>query len=175
MVAEPRDTGPFTQAKGGGRARALFRIGKPLEMGKLPPNRQEFWGDSKMRIARTTGLAAAAAALAVPATAQDTGWTTVGRASVGADAASGSITVRWDPSFRQGMFCTDGNSIKLQDATLRFQDGTTKVVKVRQKLADGGCSRPIAVPRKSDVETVDIAYDPATLAGGKVKVQLVAR
>jgi hypothetical protein len=129
-----------------------------------------------MTFARITGLAAAAAALlAAPAAAQETGWTTVGRASVDGGAASGSIKVRWDPSFRQGMFCTDGSAIRLGDATLRFEDGTSKVVKVRQKLGDGGCSKPIAVPRKRQVATVDIAYDAATLAGGKAKVQLVAR
>ena len=129
-----------------------------------------------MTLARITGLAAAAAALlAAPATAQETGWTTVGRASLGPDAASSTMKVRWDPQFRQGMFCTDGHAIKLGDATLRFEDGTAKVVKVRQKLADGGCSKPIAVPRKSHVATVDIAYDSATVAGGKAKVQLVAR
>lgn len=128
-----------------------------------------------MSVARITGMAAAAALLAAPAIAQETGWTSVGRASVGADAASGSIKVRWDPNFRQGMFCTDGSAIRLTDATLRFEDGTSKVVKVRQKLADGDCSKPVAVPRKSQVATVDIAYDAATLTGQKAKVQLVAR
>lgn len=128
-----------------------------------------------MSAARMTVIAAAAALLATPAAAQETGWTQVGRASVGADAASGSIKVRWDPSFRQGMFCTDGSAIRLTDATLRFEDGTSKIVKVRQKLTDGGCSKPVAVPRKSQIATVDIAYDAATLTGEKAKVQLVAR
>jgi hypothetical protein len=129
-----------------------------------------------MSVARITVIAAAAAALlAAPAIAQESGWTTVGRASLGADATSGSIKVRWDPSFRQGMFCTDGSAIRLAEATLRFEDGTSKIVKVRQKLADGDCSKPIAVPRKSQVSTVDIAYDAATLTGEKAKVLLVAR
>ena len=128
-----------------------------------------------MRLGRTIVIAAAAAILAGPATAQDSGWSTVGRVTVGPDASSGTMTVRWDPSFRQGMFCADGAGVRLADATLRFADGTSKIVKVRQKLADGGCSKPIAVPRKSQVATLDIAYDSATLNGGKAKLQLAAR
>ena len=129
-----------------------------------------------MRGSTIVGFAAAGAALlAASAAAQDSGWTTVGRTAVGPDAATGSIPVKWDPSFRQGMFCTDGSQIRLNDATLRFEDGTAKVVKVRQKLAEGSCSKPIAVPRKSHIATVEIGYDSATLAGGKAKVQLVAR
>ena len=127
-----------------------------------------------MRFARTIGCAAAVAAIAGPAAAQGSGWTPVGRAMVAPDAASGTIEVRWQRAFREAMLCVDGHGIRLAAATFRFEDGTTKVVKLRQALADGGCSKPFSMPRKT-VSSADIGYDPASLGGAKAKVQLTAR
>ena len=128
-----------------------------------------------MSFARSIGLAVAAAAMAAPALAQDTGWTTVGRTAVGPDSSSGTIQVRWDPDFRQAMFCVDGHGMRLDQATLRLEDGSTRVVKLRQTLADGACSKPLSIARKTKLAAVDIAYDSGSLDGAQAKVQLTAR
>ncbi|HEY0111573.1 MAG TPA: hypothetical protein VGB59_00315 [Allosphingosinicella sp.] len=128
-----------------------------------------------MGFAKIIGAAAVAAALAAPSVAQDSGWRTLGRAPVNPEATSGTINVRWDPNLREAMFCVDGHGVRLTDATLRLQDGSAKLVKIRQTLADGGCSKALPLPRKADVASVDIAYDSASLGGAKAKVQLTAR
>ena len=128
-----------------------------------------------MSFAKTIGFVVAAAVLAAPAGAQGTGWTTVGRTVVQPDAGSGSMDVRWEKAFREAMLCVDDHAIKLTEATFRFADGSSKAVKLRQTLADGACSKPLSVPRKSDVASVDIAYDSASLGGSKAKVQITAR
>jgi hypothetical protein len=127
-----------------------------------------------MNFARWTGLAVAAAAIAAPAGAQS-GWTTIGRAAAEPEASTGTMQVRWNASFREGMFCVEGHGVKLTDAIVRLQDGSSKVVKVRETLADGGCSKPVVLPRKADVASIDVGYDAASLRGAKAKLQLTAR
>ena len=128
-----------------------------------------------MSFARTIVLAAAAAAVAAPAGAQGSGWTTIGRGATEPDSDSGTIAVRWDPDFREAMLCVEGHAIRVAEATLRFEDGSSKVVKLRQLLADGACSKPLAVPRKAKVASVDIGYDGESLAGAGAELQIAAR
>lgn len=127
-----------------------------------------------MSFARTIALAAAAAAVATPALAQGS-WTTVGRGVTEPDSQSGTIAVRWDPGFREAILCVEGHDIRVAEATFRFEDGSAKVVKLREFLADGACSRPLSVPRKAEVASIDIGYDGASLDGAKAEVQVAAR
>lgn len=127
-----------------------------------------------MDLARGAALAAMAAMLGVPAAAQ-TAWSAVGRVKVDAEASAGTIEVKWQPSFREIMLCTEGSAIKLDQLVLRFSDGKSQAVKLRARLADDGCSKTVSVSKGRDLATAEVAYDAASLAGGKTRLQLVAR
>jgi hypothetical protein len=127
-----------------------------------------------MSLARGAALAALGGMLAVPALAQS-GWLQVGRTHVDGASATGTIEPRWEPTFSEAMVCTDGGALKVNDVTFRMRDGKTQHARLRLRLADGGCTKALKVGRKRDLAGVDIAYDPASLGGGKTKLQLVAR
>ncbi len=127
-----------------------------------------------MAVPKAAVLAAIAMVVAAPAAAQS-GWTGVGGRRVGGDAGRGTITVRWQAQFREIMFCVEGRAVRLLDADIRFRDGRSQNVRIRSRIPDGGCSRVSAVGRNRDIATVDIAYDPASLEGGRVDVDLFAR
>jgi hypothetical protein len=112
--------------------------------------------------------------LAVPAFAQS-GWLQVGKAHLDGSAGIGTIEPRWAPNFSEAMLCSEGGAIKVNDATFRMRDGKVQRLKLRVRLADGGCTKAFSVGRKRDVAGVDIAYDAASLGGGKTRLQLVAR
>ena len=127
-----------------------------------------------MNMRKAAGLAAMLAACAAPALAQ-TGWTTVGHAALAAEAGIATITPRWQPQFREIMFCTEDHDVRLLDAAIRFRDGRTQTIKIRARVADGGCSRMASVGRNRDIAGVDIAYDPASLGGGRARLLFSAR
>lgn len=118
-------------------------------------------------------MIALAALLAAPAAAQS-GWTTVGAGRLDTSGA-GKMTVRWQPAFREMMFCADEGAVKLNEATLRFGDGRAKVLKLRAALKDMGCSKALSVGKNQDLTAIELAYDPASLKGDKAKVSLAAR
>jgi hypothetical protein len=127
-----------------------------------------------MSLARSAALAALLGLIAAPAVAQK-GWSAVGRAKIDSEAATGTLEVKWQPGYREIMLCAEGNAVKLDTLVLQFRDGKSQPVKLRARLADGGCSKTASVARNRDVATADISYDRASLAGGKTRLQLYAR
>lgn len=127
-----------------------------------------------MAFPRAAAAAAIVLALAAPALAQS-GWTAVGGRAVSGEAGRDTIAVRWQPQFREIMFCVEGRAVRLLDGTVRYRDGRSQSVRVRARIADGACSRMANVGRNRDIATVDIAYDPASLEGGRTEVEVFAR
>jgi hypothetical protein len=117
-------------------------------------------------------VAALAAAVAAPAMAQ--GWTTVGAGRLD-ESGNGTVKIRWQPEFRNLMFCADEGPVKLDAATLRLRDGSSKVLKLKAAIKDMDCSKTLSVPKNLDIATIDLAYDPASLKGARTKVSLTAR
>jgi hypothetical protein len=113
-------------------------------------------------------------AVSAPAIAQS-GWAQVGSSTAEAGAGTASMTPTLDPRYREIMFCVDGHLIRLNDATIHFEGGTQQTLRVRERIADGGCSRMSTIGSRHRIERVEIAYDAATLAGAGAHVQLYAR
>jgi hypothetical protein len=111
---------------------------------------------------------------AAPASA-GSGWTSIGSAKLDGAAASATAKLRWNGDYRQLLVCADGGAVKLSQATLRFADGSAKPVRLRARLADGSCLAEMSVPKGRGVESVDFAYDPASLAGAATRITLAAR
>jgi hypothetical protein len=122
-------------------------------------------------------VAIACLAAAGPALAQSgTGWYGIGQAAVAPDAASVTIAAHGESGNREIMFCVDGHAMRLGDATLHFQGGGTQSIHIAERLADGGCSRGKSLSgRNRAVESADVTYDQAILAGGTAHVQLFVR
>ena len=116
-------------------------------------------------------------AVAGPALAQSgTGWYGIGQAPAATDAASVTIAARGEPRNREIMFCVEGHAMRLGDAVLHFQGGGTQSIHISERIADGGCSRGKSLSgRNRAVESADVTYDQAILAGGAVRVQLFVR
>jgi hypothetical protein len=122
-------------------------------------------------------LALACLAAAGPAMAQSgSGWYGIGQAAAAPNAGSVAIAAHGDPHNREIMFCVEGHIMRLGDATLHFQGGGTQSIHISERIADGGCSRGKTLSgRNHVVESAEVTYDRAILAGGTAHVQLYVR
>jgi hypothetical protein len=117
-------------------------------------------------------------AAAGPALAQSgTGWHGIGQASAAPDAGNVHIAAAGGAhSDREIMFCVEGHIMRLNEATLHFQGGGTQSIRISERVADGGCSRGKTLSgHEHTVESADVTYDQAILAGGSAHVQLFVR
>ena len=130
-----------------------------------------------MRISMRAALAAGLATIAATALAQGgTGWHGIGQAVAPADAASVTISATGDTRDREIMFCIEGHAMRLNNATLHFQGGGTQTMRISERIADGGCSAGKTLSgRNHAVESAEVSYDQAILAGGTAHVQLFVR
>lgn len=130
-----------------------------------------------MNISKRAIAVAWITALAAPAAGQSgSGWYGIGQAAAPADAASVTIAARGESTNREIMFCVEGHVMRLNQATLHLQGGGTQTIRIIQRVADGGCSRGRSLSgRNRAVESAEVTYDQAVLAGGTAHVQLFVR
>ena len=116
-------------------------------------------------------------AMAGPALAQSgTGWHGIGQATAAPDAGNVHVAATGGTRDREIMFCVEGHVMRLNNATLHFQGGGTQSIHISERIADGGCSRGKSLSgRNRAVESADVTYDQAILAGGTAHVQLFVR
>jgi len=120
-------------------------------------------------------LAVCLTALVAPALAQS-GWTGIGQAAATPEAASVTINARGEARQREIMFCLEGHLLRLNEAVLHYQGGATQNVRLRQRVADGGCSRMATLSGRNRIlVSAHVAYDPATLEGARTQVQIFVR
>lgn len=125
--------------------------------------------------ARTAVLAALVAlAAAAPALAQ-TGMGLIGHRVVdGADRDS--IPARGSAQYREIMICVENAPVAFQEVVVRFRNGGTQNIRLRQRIAAGRCSRVVGLSgRDRDIQAVDFTYAPAAGGGTRPTVQLYAR
>ena len=115
--------------------------------------------------------------LAAPAAAQSgSGWHGIGQAVAPADAASVTIAAHGESDNHEIMICIEGHVMRLHQATLHLQGGGTQTIRISERVADGGCSVGHGLTGRSRaVESADVTYDQAILAGGTARVQLFVR
>ena len=116
-------------------------------------------------------------ALAAPAVAQSgSGWHGIGQALAPTDAGSVTVAAHGEANNHELMICIEGHVMRLNQATLHLQGGGTQVMRFNARVADGGCSDGKSLNGRSHaVESVDVTYDQAVLAGGTAHVQLFVR
>ncbi|HEU0100033.1 MAG TPA: hypothetical protein VFQ67_14825 [Allosphingosinicella sp.] len=123
--------------------------------------------------------AAAVAVLTLAAAASAQGgraWQGIGKGTATPDSGSVAIPARGGPRDRELMICAEGRAIRLNVATLRFEGGATQSLKIGERLADGGCTGGKGFSgRNHSVESIEVAYDKATLAGGTARIELFVR
>jgi len=125
-------------------------------------------------IKRKAAALAVLAGLSAPALAQS-GWAQVGHSTAAGSQDKTMMTPTLDPRYREGMICVDGHVIRLTEATLHFEGGTSRSVRLGARVTDGGCSRSFTFGSRSRIERIEVGYDPATLNGNSAQVQLYAR
>lgn len=130
-----------------------------------------------MRISARAALAAGLATLAAGVSAQGgTGWHGIGQAVAPTDAASVTIAATGGPRDREIMFCVEGHAMRLNQAVLHFEGGGTQSMRISERIADGGCSAGKTLSGHNHaVQSADVTYDQAILAGGAAHVQLFVR
>lgn len=121
------------------------------------------------------GVAAGLAMVAAGSATAGTGWSTIGSAKFDGGAGTATAQLRWQAAFREMMVCAEGGAVKLGEATLRFRDGSVRVMKLRSRLNDGACTAPLSVGKGRDAASMDLAYEAAATAGGAGKLMLAAR
>jgi hypothetical protein len=114
-----------------------------------------------------------AAASAAPAAAQ-TGMGLIGERVVdGVDRDT--IPARGGAQYREIMFCVENAPVAFQEVTVRYRNGGTHNVRLRQRIAAGRCSRVVGLSgRDRDIREVEFSYAPAA-GGARPTVQLYAR
>jgi len=113
--------------------------------------------------------------LAAPALAQS-GWTGIGHAPATPEAGSVTVPARGGARQREIMFCVEGHLVRLNEAVLHYEGGAIQNLRLRQRVADGGCSRMATLSGRNRILTsAVVAYDPATLEGGRTQVQIFVR
>jgi hypothetical protein len=116
--------------------------------------------------------------LASPVAAQSsgTGWHGIGQAVAPADAGSVTVATHAEANNHEFMVCIEGHVMRINQATLHFEGGGTQVMRIGERVADGGCSAGKSLSNHNHaLESADVTYDQALLAGGTSRVQLFVR
>jgi hypothetical protein len=127
-----------------------------------------------MQISRLTAIIAAFA-VAAPAAAQS-GWTRLGHREVNDSVERDRIEARGGARYRQVMICVEEAPVRFASVVVRYRNGATQDVSLRELIRAGACSRDIQLRgRDRDIEAVDFTYEAASLGRGRAKVELFAR
>jgi hypothetical protein len=124
---------------------------------------------------RAAVLAAIAlAVVAVPVLAQP-GMGMIGRRLVADTAERDTIPVTGSDHYGTLMICVDDAPIRFQEIVVRYKDGSARNVRLRALVAAGRCSREIELGGRRELAGVEIAYQAASLGGGRALLQLFGR
>jgi hypothetical protein len=93
-----------------------------------------------------------------PASAQS-GWRTVAYKTVGAGTDRDTIRVRGDARYRQVRLCSINRPIVMQDFSVRFANGRTQDIRVRNRIAAGSCTRAAELNGgRRNIEEIRLVY-----------------
>lgn len=126
------------------------------------------------RIGWAAAAAGVAGMLGVAPAAAGSGWTGVGQASLDGGAGTVTAPLRWQSGFSEMLVCADGGTVRLTGATLHLADGTTKTMRLGERLKQGGCAAELRVGRGRDIAAIDFAYE-APPSGGAHELSVAAR
>lgn len=126
-------------------------------------------------LARITLAAATAVALAAPAFAQD-GWVQLGTRGVTDRVDRDTIGVPGRQWFRQVKVCVYGHVVRFYDIDVRFANGSSQRLSVRDLIPAGGCTRNIDLAgRARNIAAIDFTYEAASIGPGRAEIRAFAR
>jgi hypothetical protein len=128
-----------------------------------------------MSYARSAMLAAIALAAVAPPVLAQPGMGMIGRRLVADTAERETIPVTGSDHYGTLMICVDDAPIRFQEIVVRYKDGSARNVRLRALVAAGRCSREIELGGRRELAGVEIAYQAASLGGGRAVVQLFGR
>jgi hypothetical protein len=128
-----------------------------------------------MALMRKMTAAALVLLVAAPAAAQSV-WNRVGSRPISDSVDRDAIPVQDGEVYSQIVLCSDGAPLRLNDVTVRFRDGGSQDLAVRDKIERGGCtdSYDLRAPNDRHIDSVAFTYQ-ATSGGRPARVRLMAR
>lgn len=126
-------------------------------------------GDMRRKNVRNKLIAAALAAscLAGPVLARESAWMGLGVRPINATTTTQTIEVADTNVPRELQFCSDGSPVQILTVDLRYRNGDTQTVQVRERVRAGDCSREIGLRnRTAELASVTFTTNPAILAAG---------
>jgi hypothetical protein len=104
-------------------------------------------------------------------------WDYLGEANVDGAADHDRITVtRTEGTFRAIQLRVERAPIEFNRVVVHYSNGQSDPVPVRERIAEGGASRAIDLPgQRRAIQSVEIWYERAKLAGAKPRVTLYGR
>ena len=104
-------------------------------------------------------IPAAIAAIAVPASAQQRGWQTIGQRSIEYGVDRDKIELRGNARHRQVRICAVGRDFKLLDADVNFANGGEQDISESRTIRAGTCTRSVDLRGdRRDITSVKLFY-----------------
>jgi len=129
--------------------------------------------------ALAAGAVATTLLAAVPADAQRyyfRTWRTIGFTTVSGGVDRDTIRVRGDSRFRAVRLCVFNAPLVMRDFDIRFANGRSQDVNVRQRFAAGTCSRIVDLRgRGRDIRSIRLTYSPIRRGFARPLVRVQAR
>ncbi len=135
-----------------------------------------------IKYAALTALGASALGLFVaasPANAQRyffSNWRTIGYETVDSGVDRDTIRVRGDARFRAVRVCVFNAPLVMRDLDIRYANGRSQDVRVRQRIRAGTCTRNIDLAgNRRDIRSVRLTYSPIRRGFARPQVRVQAR
>ena len=125
------------------------------------------------------GASALGLAAATPAQAQRyffSSWRTIGYETVDSGVDRDTIRVRGDARFRAVRVCVFNAPLRMRDLDIRYANGRSQDVQVRERIRAGTCSRTIDLAgNRRDIRSVRLTYSPIRRGLARPLVRVQAR
>jgi hypothetical protein len=114
---------------------------------------------SRTRILAAIG--AAAAMIAMPASAQRWSWRTIAYKTVNGGTDVDRISVPGGRRWHEVRLCVFNAPLRMRDFDIRFDNGQHRDVDVRQRIGAGQCTRNVDLPGATrDIRWIRLKYEP---------------
>lgn len=117
-----------------------------------------------------------AAALAVPAAAQQWSWRTIAFKTVSGGTDVDRIDVPGNRRWHEVRLCVFNAPLRMRDFDIRFDNGQRQDVSVRERIRAGRCTRNIDLNgRVRDIDWIRLRYEPIARGYTRPLVRIQAR
>ena len=120
--------------------------------------------------------AGAAAAVAMPAAAQQSNWRTIAYKTVSGGTDVDRINVRGNARYREVRLCVYNSPLRMRDFDIRFENNQRQDVRVRERIGAGRCTRNIdLVGNRRDIDMIRLKYERVARNNARPLVRVQVR